>query len=306
MTDSRPLDIVMPFYGRADHFREAVESVLAQNDRDWRLIVIDDAYPDEAPGLWLKSLGDPRIEYRRHPANVGINANFQASLEAGQSEWLVIFGCDDRMLPNYVASVKRLARQYPDAALIHPGVRIIDDAGHVYEPLVDRSKRYYRGTLTATKELVGERFAVSITRGNWMYFPAIAWKRERASAFGFRPGLDVTQDLALALDIAMSGGALVVDPEVVFEYRRHAGSVSSWRATDGSRFVEEQRFFRGLIAAYTSLGWSRARRAARIHLSSRVNALTRLPDALRARRADGASLLIRHALGLRIQPETTR
>lgn len=290
------LDIVMPFYGRPDHFRIAVESVLAQRDDDWRLIVIDDDYPDHEPGEWVQSLGDPRIEYRRNARNAGINANFQASLEAATADWVIIFGCDDRMLPGYLTAVRALIEQHPGAALVHPGVRIIDDTGAVYTPLVDRSKRFYRGRLRGTRVLTGEEFATSVTRGNWMYFPAIAWRRATAARFGFRPGLDVAQDLALALDVALDGGSLVVDETVEFEYRRHAGSVSSWRAVDGSRFVEEGAFFADAAERFEARGWRRAARAARWHVSSRINALSRIPDALRAKEP-GGWFLLRYALG---------
>jgi glycosyltransferase involved in cell wall biosynthesis len=287
----------MPFYGDPRQFREAVESVLAQDDDDWRLFVLDDAYPDTAPGEWLAGIGDPRIDYRRHPRNVGINANFQLSLESGDAPWLVIMGCDDRLLPGYVRRVKQLVADAPDAAIIHPGVRVIDDAGSEVLPLVDRSKRLYRGRLRTRRTLQGEALATSITRGNWMYFPALAWRRDSVMRHGFRPELDVAQDLALALDVAVDGGALVVDPEVVFEYRRHAGSVSSWSATDGSRFVEEQLFFRELAARFRAHGWHRAARAARLHVSSRINALTRIPGALRTGQPGSVGLLLRHALG---------
>lgn len=291
------LDILMPFYGRPDHFRIAVESVLAQTDPDWRLVVIDDHYPDTEPGRWLLALGDPRIDYRRNAANVGINANFQAALEAAQHEWLVIFGCDDVMLPGYVRRVRELTEAHPDASFIHPGTRVVDESGTSALPLVDRVKALYRPRFTGTLELHGQALATSLTRGNWMNFPAIAWRRSDAQAVGFRPHYRIVQDLALAIDLAYRGGSLVIDDEVVFEYRRHSGSVSSWRASDGTRFVEEQRFFRALAAEFRARGWRRAERAARNHLSSRINALTRLPDAARSGTPGATAVLVRHALG---------
>ncbi|MDQ0895426.1 glycosyltransferase family 2 protein [Agromyces ramosus] len=295
------LDIMMPFYGRPDHFRAAVESVLAQTDPDWRLLVIDDHYPDERPGQWLQRLGDARIEYRRNDRNVGINVNFQAALEAARNDWLVIFGCDDIMLPRYVERVRTLAATHPAAAFLHPGTRVIDEDGSTARPLVDRMKAMYRPRFSGTAELSGQELALSLTRGNWMNFPAIAWRRADAQAVGFRPHYRVVQDLALALDLAFNGGSLVIDDEVVFEYRRHSGSVSSWRATDGSRFVEEQRFFRSLAAEFRSRGWSRAERAARLHVSSRINALTRLPAAAGSGAPGSTRVLLRHALGRSIQ-----
>jgi hypothetical protein len=44
------IDIMMPFYGRVDHFKEAVRSVIEQDDPEWRLTVLDDKYPDAS--LW--------------------------------------------------------------------------------------------------------------------------------------------------------------------------------------------------------------------------------------------------------------
>ncbi|PJJ61728.1 glycosyltransferase family 2 protein [Compostimonas suwonensis] len=291
------VQIVMPFYGRVDHFRLAVESVLAQSDPDWRLLIIDDAYPDPEPQRWATALGDPRVSYRRNPENLGINANFQASVDAATEEWVTIFGCDDIMLPGYVARVKALAERHPDAAFIHPGTRVIDEAGVVSLPLVDRVKGWYRPRFRGTLVLSGQRLAVSITRGNWMNFPAIAWRREPLQSVGFRPRFQIVQDLALAIDLALRGGSLVLDDELVFEYRRHASSVSSWRASDGSRFVEEREFFVAEAARFREHGWTTAARVARVHLSSRVNALTRLPVAIRSGNGRAMRGLLRHAFG---------
>ncbi|AWB95894.1 glycosyl transferase family 2 [Agromyces badenianii] len=297
------LDIMMPFYGRTDHFLAAVESVLAQSDPDWRLFVIDDHNPDEEPGRRLREIHDPRIHYHRNAENQGINATFQAAIDRSENEWLTIFGCDDILLPGYVERVGRLAAQHPRAAFIHPGTRVIDETGGRAVPLVDRVKALYRPRVRGTAELGGQDLATSLTRGNWMNFPAIAWRRAEVRAVGIRPGYRIVQDLALAIDLLYRGGTLVLDDTVVFEYRRHASSVSSWRATDGSRFVEEQRFFRGLAAEFRARGWKHAERAARAHLSSRINALTQLPGAVRSSSTGAPAVLVKHALGMTIAPD---
>jgi glycosyltransferase involved in cell wall biosynthesis len=293
------LDIMMPFYGRADHFRLAVQSVLAQTDPDWRLVVLDDAYPDEAPGQWLLGLGDPRIKYVRHPTNIGINANFQAALEAATADWLVIFGCDDVMLPEYVARVGQLARMHPAATMVHPATSVIDGDGQPARTLVDLMKSVYRPHFSGELELRGERLATSVTRGNWMNFPAIAWHRQSVAPQGFRSGFEIVQDLALVIDGALAGGCLVLDNTVVFQYRRHSESVSSWQAADGRRFREEARFFAQIGDEFAARGWTKAQRAAQLHLSSRLNALTRLPAALRSpvSRRSSSGVLLRHAFG---------
>lgn len=288
------IDIMMPFYGRVDHFEAAVESVLAQTDPDWRLVVIDDHYPSPEAGRWLLDIGDPRIEYVRHESNVGINRNFQESVERSTADWVVVFGCDDVMHPGFVARIRTLVDAHPDAAMLHPGVRIIDEHGSPVRTLVDTAKGWYRPTSADILVLTGEDLAVSVTRGNWMNFPAVAWNGPMLRATGFRAGYDVVQDLALVIDLCTSGGSLVIDPVVTFDYRRHSGSVSSWKAADGSRFIEERAFFLELAERYRTIGWPRAARAARTHLSSRINALTRVPSALSVRDTASARSLLRH------------
>lgn len=294
---SRTIDIMLPFYGRTDHFVAAVESVLAQSDPDWHLTIIDDANPDPAGVEWAASLDDERIEIRRNASNRGINASFQECVALSTRSLVTIFGCDDFMRPNYVARVKALAIEYPEASMIHPGVQIIDADGAPATTLVDTAKRFYRPSARGRSVLLsGEALARSVIRGNWMNFPAVAWDGASLRSVGFRPGYHVVQDLALVIDLCIRGGGLLVDDVVAFEYRRHVSSVSSWRTKDGSRFVEEGDYFREVASLFAAQSWRKAERAARVHLSSRINALTMLPAALRAGDAKSAKVLSRHVI----------
>jgi glycosyltransferase involved in cell wall biosynthesis len=274
------LDIMLPFYGRMDHMHEAVRSVLAQTDDRWRLVIIDDAYPDESLGEWVAALADQRIEYRRNPANLGILANFQLCIDLATAEHLVIMGCDDIMLPGYVEHIHSMIEKDPDAAFYHAGSQIIDADSQVVRTLVDTAKAYYRPRTSVQISIGGEQLAVTLMRGVWTNFPAIAWKREVIAEIGFDARFVTVQDIALMVDILARGYHLALDETVVFQYRRHATSVSSYRAVDGSRFVEEKAFFTHTAKRLDALGWKRAARAARAHFSSRVLAGVQVPGAL--------------------------
>jgi len=291
------LDILMPFYGRFDHFRIAVESVRAQNSADWRLTIVDDVYPDLAPGRWAAALDDLRISYVRNTENLRPSRNYNKSVSLASSDFVVLMGCDDVMLPGYVSRVTELIAQFPDASVVQPGVRVIDENGHASNPLADRVKRWYRLPGSGPRSASGETLAISLLRGNWTYFPSLAWRRELLQA-GFRTDLDVVQDLAMLFDIASAGGTLVLDDEVVFEYRRHGTSVSAVTGFDGSKFIQENTLFAEAASISTGLGWKRAARVARRHLASRLNAASELPGAIRSRNTVGRSTLTRHILGL--------
>lgn len=291
------LDIMMPFYGDPALFRLAVQSVLNQSDPRWRLVIVDDLYPDRGPGHWVESLADSRIEYVRNDVNLGVSGNFEKCADLARAPYATIMGCDDLLLPNYVSRVHALYDQFPDADYLQLGVEVMDASGRASRPLADRVKDLYRPRVPEPRTLSGEFLAASLLRGNWTYFPSIAWKTSRLKQHPFRRDFEVVLDLALQLDIVESGGVLILDNSPNFRYRRHAASVSSWMADDGSRFTEEERFFHEYSQRMRARGWHRAARVASLHLSSRLNAATRLPSSLKAKDARGTRTLLKHIGG---------
>ena len=302
------VDVLFPYYGDVAMMKQAVESVLGQTSPDWTLTVVDDGYPDDSiPGYFgALAAKDPRITYLRNEQNLGANGNYRKALTFVRNELAVVMGADDVMLPNYIETVVAAHQQFPSAQIIQPGVEVIDEHNQPGMGLIDRTKRLYAprvNGLTGRRLLLGEPLAVSLMRGNWLYFPSICWRSDSLVATNFREGLNVVQDLALALDLIKAGGALVVDSSVCFQYRRHRESDSSWRALEGTRFIEEREFFTGMADEFEAIGWRRAARTARLHLSSRLNAATLLPKAWRTKQHQGVRNLRHHVLA---RPRSTK
>ena len=226
---------------------------------------------------WFATLGDERVRYLRNPANLGLTANFNRCLDLVEHDLAVLMGCDDRLLPGYVRTVRAAHAAHPGAGIVQPGVRVIGSDGRPARTLVDEAKRRIyapRGRAT----LAGEELAVSLLRGDWLYFPSLSWRADVLTSVRFRPDLRVIQDLALLMELVQRGVRLVVDDTVCFEYRRHGASESSATAFDGSRFTEAGEFFADTAQRLAEHGWPRAARVARRHLSSRIFALTKLPQ----------------------------
>jgi len=295
------VDVLFPYYGDVAMMKQAVESVLGQTSPDWALTVVDDGYPDDSIPGYFGDLAakDPRITYLRNEQNLGANGNYRKALTFVRHELAVLMGADDVMLPNYIETVVAAHQQFPSAQIIQPGVEVIDELGKPGMGLIDRTKRVYAPRVRGTdgrRLLLGEPLAVSLMRGNWLYFPSICWRSDSLVETNFREGLNVVQDLALALDLIKAGGGLVVDNTVCFQYRRHRESDSSWRALEGTRFIEEREFFTALADEFEAMGWRRAARTARLHLSSRVNAALLLPKAWRTKQQQGVRNLRHHVL----------
>ncbi|WP_300401930.1 glycosyltransferase [Nocardioides sp.] len=277
------LDIMIPFAGSVELLREAVVSVLNQSDPNWRLNVVEDGLQDASVSQWLTRLGDPRIVHTLNEHNLGVARNFQRCLELSTADYVTFMGCDDRLLPDYVRVVRRSWSSAIGVDVVQPGVRIIDHQGLPTKPLGDRVKavlarRHSEGVYG------GEALLASLMIGNWTYFPSLSWRRSIITKHGFRKDLGTVLDLALLAQLVMSGSQLFIEPEIVFEYRRHPQSVSSLTAKRADRFVEERRVTADVARTATRMGWRRATHAAQIRLTSRLHAALLLarPEALRA------------------------
>jgi glycosyltransferase involved in cell wall biosynthesis len=290
------IDVLLPFYGDPALMRATVGSVLQQTRTDLRLVVVDDGYPDPSVQEWFAALDDPRVEYHRNEVNLGANRNYTRALELARSEHVVVMGADDLMLPGYLAVVEDALERFPAAAIVQCGVRVIDEHGTVVHPMVDRVKTWLTPRASEPIALSGQDAMVSILRGNWTYFPSLCWRLDRVREIGFRPEFHVVQDMGLVMDVLIGGGELVVAPDDAFRYRRHAGSDSAVKTLTGSRFDEEQRYFSTIAEELAARGLTRAARAARAHLTSRLHAAALVPQAARTRDLAAVPRLLRHAL----------
>ena len=87
-----PLDIFIPYWGEPAYMIETVESVLAQENPDWLLTVVDDAYPTLEIRDYLADIDDPRVKYIRKEKNEGITENYRTCVALATEEVMVILG----------------------------------------------------------------------------------------------------------------------------------------------------------------------------------------------------------------------
>jgi glycosyltransferase involved in cell wall biosynthesis len=296
------IDVMLPFYGDEALLREAVDSVRAQDDPGWRLTVVDDAYPDPAAAGWVGDLDDERVTLVRNERNLGVSRTFQRCLDLAEAEWVVFMGGDDRMLAGYVSRMRTLVQSYDAVAYVQPGVRVIDATGAPTRPLVDRVKARHRPRVDEPTVLDSVPTIESLLKGNWAYFPSICWRRELIAGYGFSPRYETVLDWWLQMQLLADGHRMLLDPEVTFEYRRHAEAASSRAALDVSRFHEEKSLLLDMRDIAAARGWRRARRIAAVHASSRLHALVTVASGAGRGRFSGSRDLLVHAFTNRSRP----
>lgn len=265
----RLIDIFIPYWGDFFLAKEAVDSVINQTSKNWRLIIADDCYPSQELQKYCKQLNHPQVTYIRHKKNKGITNNFNFCIDKAGSEYCVIMGCDDRLLPNFVETALGNIRS---ADFYQPNVEVINANGKVYLPLADRIKRMLRPKKTGTYS--GEKLAASLCRGNWLYFPSIVWKTETLKKYRFDPKYKIAEDVVVELNMILEGASLYIDNSTTFQYRRFAESLSSKeKSKNGVRFQEESEVYNHFAKKFRDVGWYKAARSAKIRITSRLHQL---------------------------------
>jgi len=261
------VDILLTFWGDVELLKKAVESVIAQTEQDWHLLVLDDCYPSDELAKYFANIKDKRITYYRHKKNIGITKNFNYAVEHAKAPYCMLLGCDDIMLPNYLETA---LKNIGSADIYQPSVDVIDGDGNVYLPLGDRIKRFLQPKKPGIYQ--GEKLAASLCHGNWLYFPSILWKTSTIKKYGFNDKYKIAEDVVLEMDIIKNGGVLYFDTTTTFNYRRFAKSLSSVEKSKGGvRFSEEDEVYDHFAAEFKKLGWHKAARAAAWRITSRLH-----------------------------------
>ena len=115
-------------YNYKNYIGEAIESVLAQDNSDWELIVFDDGSTDGSQDLIKEySNKDSRIKFLTHPNNEnrGLTKTLLAASSASCGDWLAFIESDDILKPDYLSSKLQACKDVADAQFVFSGVDIL-------------------------------------------------------------------------------------------------------------------------------------------------------------------------------------
>ena len=126
---SELITIVLPVYGRPKLLREALETIYAQDDPHWRLLIADDGSDVQTAELIQRQRADPRVDIVRRPQNLGLFGNLNSSIKEVKTPWQLILCSDDCLEPNAISQVKKSVASAPDVRLILSSYRSINAGG---------------------------------------------------------------------------------------------------------------------------------------------------------------------------------
>lgn len=116
------ISVCIAAYNRPNLLREAVESVLKQDDPCFEIVITDDSSDGQVQQLAAAEWNSvPAVRYYRNEVRLGYPRNFNRAIEETYGQWVVTLADDDYLLPGALSVVQALAKIVDGPGLIFPG-----------------------------------------------------------------------------------------------------------------------------------------------------------------------------------------
>ncbi len=120
--------VVICTWNRAHLLPRALDSLIAQTERSWSVVVVDDASTDATAEV-LQTYQNVlhAMVIRRHAHNRGTAAARNSGIMAAQGRYVTFLDSDDAYDSNHLAERRALIDSLPNLHIIHGGVRVVGD-----------------------------------------------------------------------------------------------------------------------------------------------------------------------------------
>ncbi len=205
---SEQLTIAVPFHRRPDYLAQAIASVSEQEQRGWRLLIVDDGGIEQGVEELVLSHDDERIRYHRNPGNLGMVPTWNRCLELAETELVTLLHADDRLRPGYVGLMLDLAARFPAAAAFCCEAEIIDERGERSFSLADAAKSLFR---PRGDPLLLEREAglSAMMAGNFIMCPTLCYRLPVIGERRFSEEWKQVQDLEFTSALLLADDPIV-------------------------------------------------------------------------------------------------
>ncbi len=240
------ISVVVTVRDGAAYLRDAIDSLLAQTDPQFEIVVVDDGSADGTPEI-LRSYTDPRLVTRSIGA-AGRAIALAKAVGIARGNLIAVLDADDVALPHRLATQRRFLEEHRDVALV--GSAAIEFDG----------LRDWRRPSISGRENV--RRALGML--NPFYHSSVMFRRDAYNdAGGYLPDGGWGHDKDFLIRMACRYPVDIID-EPLIRYRRHRDQWSS--RIDGESFrrrksasiqlrAARQLGLPGIYWIYPLMGW---------------------------------------------------
>ena len=224
--------VCIPCLNAGPYLRDRFDSLLAQNHRDFEIVVLDSESTDGSWEIILDHAArDPRIRAFREPRR-GLYEDWNACVARARHDWIHVATADDTLAPDALAVFGAAIRDHPEARLVGSRLWQIDADGRDY---VDPARTHCRDLLGCRHRAEGwcspwtEFLHAVLVSAPFNSVTQIVFHRhafDRAGGFSTRYGACGNGALQLRLLLAEPAYYL---PRRLGSWRRHPAQISVTR-----------------------------------------------------------------------------
>lgn len=239
--------VIVPVYKVEEYLEKCVQSILAQTERDFELILVDDGSPDRC-GALCDSLAqtDPRIRVI-HQENQGLGGARNTGIREARGDWLLLVDSDDWIEPKILEKAMEAGLR-EEADLVMFAFRTVDEQGRELGVFREDMPKERGITLQEHKEALltapcawNKLYRRGFFQGTGLAYPPRVWY----------------EDLRTSPKLMAKAGRMVFLDEVGYNYLQRQGSIMNSANLERNReildaFDDLLPWFRkeGLFEAY--------------------------------------------------------
>jgi len=228
MSATRPtVGVVIPCYRYGRFLPESVQSVLDQDGVDVRVLIIDDASPDDSAAVAARlAAADARVEVRVHEVNKGHIATYnEGLLEWADGDYCVLISADDLLTPGSLTRATAVLDAHPNVGFVYAHVIDWDDSEPRPAPRLQTTGATIWPGLDWLRIMCG--YGYTVVSG-----PAVVVRTSVHQAVGgYLPELPHTGDVELWMRLAAHADVAYLKGADQAYYRIHGAQMTVERVT---------------------------------------------------------------------------
>ena len=216
MNDSPDVSVVMSVYNGADHLRETLDSILAQEGVEFELVVVNDGSTDQSANILEEySSRDKRVRVFQQE-NQGLTKSLIRGCSEARGKYIARQDAGDLSLPDRLVKQLNCFEANVDAALVSCGTRFVGpNREHLYDVSPEPAAAMTRLLSLDLNEIRGPSHHGGTLFSKELY--------DRVG--GYRSSFYFAQDLDLWIRLAESGTHVIV-PEILYQSTVDVVSIS--------------------------------------------------------------------------------
>jgi GT2 family glycosyltransferase len=242
------IDVVIPCYNYGCFLYQCVNSVLGQVGVDVRVLVIDDASPDNTAEVAAAlARENPRVSVIRHSTNKGHINTYNEGIEWASADYMLLLSADDYLLPGALCRAAGVMDAHPEVGFTFGNVIELSDSGNETP-----RKRIMEVTNDSDKRILEGREFIELSGGAdnpVATCTAVVRTELQKSIGGYREELPHTGDMEMWLRFAAYGSVGFISAYQGV-YRLHSANMSAayycvadgrWIYTKNGRLADLQQ-----------------------------------------------------------------